>query len=60
MFTKIENNLNKKEKNYIYAYYTNPDSIMHHTGTDSNETIECFKMINDKTESFSWRLSRFI
>ena len=49
MFTKIENNLNKKEKNYIYAYYTNPDSIMHHTGTDSNETIECFKMINDKT-----------
>ena len=56
MFTKIENNLNKKEKNYIYAYYTNPDSIMHHTGTDSNETIECFKMINDKTESFSSKL----
>ena len=53
MFTKIEDNLNKKEKNYIYAYYTNPDSIMHHTGTDSNEAIECFKMINDKTESFS-------
>lgn len=56
MFTKIENNLNKKEKNYIYAYYTNPDSIMHHTGTDSNEAIECFKMINDKTESFSSKL----
>ena len=56
MFAKIENNLNKKEKNYIYAYYTNPDSIMHHTGTDSNETIECFKMINDKTKSFSRKL----
>lgn len=56
MLSMIKSNLNIKEKNYIYAYYTNPDSIMHHTGTDSNETIECFKMINDKTESFSSKL----
>ena len=32
---------------------------MHHTGTDSNEAIECFKMINDKTESFSSKLKRY-
>lgn len=53
MFIKIKNNLNKKEKNYIYAYYENPDGIMHDTGTDSNDTLNCFRMINDKVEEFS-------
>jgi len=53
MFLKIKDNLNKKEKNYIYAYYVDPDGIMHDTGTDSKETLECFKMINKKVEEFS-------
>ena len=53
MFTLIKQNINKKEKNYIYAYYEDPDGIMHDTGTNSNETLECFKMINNKVEEFS-------
>lgn len=53
MLTKIKENLNKKEKNYIYAYYEDPDGIMHDTGTDSRETEYCFKMINKKIEEFS-------
>lgn len=53
MLIKIKENLNKKERNYIYAYYEDPDGIMHDTGTDSNCTSECFKMINEKVEKFS-------
>lgn len=53
MFIKIKQNINKKERNYIYAYYEDPDGIMHDTGTDSSETSECFKMINKKVEDFS-------
>lgn len=53
MLKKIKDNLNKKEKNYIYAYYEDPDGIMHDTGTDSDGTLYCFKMINDKVEKFS-------
>ncbi|MGM9882485.1 MAG: alkaline phosphatase family protein [Bacilli bacterium] len=56
MFIKIKNNLNKKDKNYIYAYYEDPDGIMHDTGTDSNDTLDCFKMINKKVEEFSSKL----
>lgn len=53
MFNKIKENLNKKDKNYIYAYYEETDGVMHDTGTDSHDTLECFKMINKKVEEFS-------
>lgn len=53
MLVKIKDNLNKKERNYIYAYYDDPDGIMHDTGTDSDNTSKCFKMINQKVEEFS-------
>lgn len=53
MFIKIKQNMNIKEKNYIYAYYEEPDSIMHDNGTDSNQTEECIEMINKKIEEFS-------
>lgn len=53
MFIKIKENLYNKEKNYIYAYYEGPDDIMHITGTNSAETNNCFKMINEKVEKFS-------
>ena len=53
MLIKIKENLNKKEKNYIYVYYEDTDGIMHNTGTDSIETLDCFKMINKKVEEFS-------
>lgn len=52
MLLKIKENMNIKSKNYIYAYYDDPDAIMHHTGTNSIETINTFKMINDKLETF--------
>lgn len=54
MFNKIKENLNKKDKNYIYAYYEDLDDIMHDTSTDSHDTLECFKMINKKVEEFSY------
>lgn len=53
MFIKIKENLNKKERNYIYAYYEDPDGIMHDEGTDSDSALECFKMINEKVEKFT-------
>ena len=56
MFIKINDNLNKKDKNYIYAYYEDPDGIMHDTGTDSNDTLECFKIINEKVEEFTSKI----
>ena len=43
-------------KKYIYAYYADPDTTMHLTGTDSIETLECIKMINDKTEKLCDKL----
>lgn len=56
MFIKIKENLNKKERNYVYAYYEDPDGIMHDTGTDSDSTLECFKMIDDKVEKFAFEI----
>lgn len=56
MLTKIKDNLNKKERNYIYAYFEDPDGIMHDTGTDSKDTLDCFEIINKKVEEFSSEL----
>lgn len=53
MFKKIKDNLNIKDRNYIYAYYEDPDGIIHDTGTDSKDSLKCFKMINEKVEKFS-------
>lgn len=57
MFKKIKENLNIKDKNYIYAYYVDPDSIMHVNGTDSKATNDAFLMINDKCEKFAETIS---
>ena len=56
MFNTIRDNLNKKEKNYIYGYYINPDEIMHMEGTDSENTTKVFQMVNQKVEEFSLNL----
>lgn len=53
MFSMIKDNLNIKEKNYIYAYYMDPDSTLHVNGNDSEETLSILKMINDKCEKFA-------
>lgn len=51
MCTKIKENLNKKDRNYIYAYYENPDEIMHVYGTDTEETISNIRLINSEIET---------
>lgn len=56
MFSSIKNNLNRKEKNYIYAYYPNPDEIMHEYGTDSIKAINNIKLLNNRIEKFCSKL----
>lgn len=56
MFIKIKENIDIKDKNFIYAYYENPDEIMHEFGTDHKNAIDNIKMINNKIEEFSKEL----
>ena len=53
MLSMIKSNLNIKEKNYIYAYYMEPDSMLHDKGNDSKKVLSILKMINNKCESFA-------
>lgn len=53
MLSMIKSNLNIKEKNYIYAYYMDPDSMLHDKGNNSKEVLSILKMINDKCEKFA-------
>ena len=45
------------ESNYIYAYYENPDSLMHKYGINSEEVVENIQVINKKLEELSLSLS---
>lgn len=36
------------KKNFIYAYYEEPDGVMHDTGTNSYESKEMFELIDNK------------
>lgn len=56
MNNKIVEETKKDGRNFIYAYYTDPDAIMHDTGTDSAETINCFNKINKSTEELCSKL----
>lgn len=58
MLTKINDNCNIKDKNFIYAYYENPDALMHEFGTDNINSIENFNMINEKLETFSKTINK--
>ena len=53
MLSMIKSNLNRKEKNYVYAYYMDPDSTLHDKGNNSKEVLSILKMINDKCEKFA-------
>ena len=53
MLSMIKSNLNIKEKNYIYAYYMDPDITLHDKGNNSKEVLSILKMINDKCEKFA-------
>lgn len=57
MLSMIKSNLNVKEKNYVYAYYMDPDSTLHVKGNDSKEVLSILKMINDKCEKFAKNLN---
>ena len=48
---------NKEGKKFIYAYYEDPDTTLHLTGTKSNETIDMFKKIDESTSKLSERLN---
>lgn len=48
MNDQIVNISKNDKKNYIYAYYSDPDCMMHITGTDSDEAKEMFSMIDSK------------
>ena len=57
MNNKIIEECNKDGKKYIYAYYEDPDATMHMTGTNSNDTINVFKMIDESTRELSEKLN---
>ena len=44
------------QMNYVYAYYENPDSLMHNYGINSSEVSENINMINRKIEELSMSL----
>lgn len=56
MNEKILEECNKEGKRYIYAYHEYPDSIMHMTGTKSDETINTFYEIDDSLKDLSSKL----
>ena len=53
MFSIIENKCQEEGKKYIYAYSTEPDSIMHHLGTDSLEAKQIIMNLNNKIQKLS-------
>lgn len=56
MYEKIIDITKKSGKKYIYAYYDNPDGLMHEFGIGSNEMRENIKMLNRKTEAMCEKL----
>lgn len=56
MFKKIIEYSSDKTKKYIYAYYTDPDALLHEFGNDSKEVIDCIKMLNDKSKEYIEKL----
>ena len=47
---------NKKGKKYIFAYYPEPDEILHTYGVTSNEAIKEIENINKKVEEYSKKI----
>lgn len=56
MTNKIQILCDNEGKNFIYAYYEDPDLVEHFTGTDSNESKDIYKKINDVTEKLCKKL----
>ena len=56
MFKKIIKYSRDKTKKYIYAYYTEPDCLLHEFGNNTKEVIDCIKMLNDKSKEYIEKL----
>ncbi len=56
MNDKIVEITKNDKKNYIYAYYDEPDGTMHDYGTDSIEAKEKFKLIDEKFKQLCKRI----
>lgn len=52
MFKKITKYSKENNKKYIYAYCTEPDGLLHETGNNSKEVIDCLHLLNDKSKEY--------
>lgn len=57
MYQRIIDETKKDGKKYIYAYYPEPDGIMHEYGTDTKKMQDCLKELNQKTEELCQQLN---
>lgn len=56
MHNQIEEICKNDKRNFIYAYYEDPDHTMHQSGTDSKDTLDVFELINKETEKLCNKL----
>lgn len=48
------------EKKFIYAYYDNPDSLLHELGSNKKEVVEEIQKINDKIEELCSKIKNSV
>ena len=51
-FNKIKTKIKRKEKKYIYAYYPNPDSLIHQYGSKHKKVISNIKKLEREFKKF--------
>lgn len=50
---RIKSLCNEEGKKYIYAYWNQPDGIMHNCGINSSEAQECIREVENKVNSLA-------
>lgn len=60
MFNKIKLLTRKHNCNFIYAYYDNPDAIMHKYGVNSIESKNHLKLLNNKIEELTKNINNSV
>ena len=56
VFEKVLEKIKLKGKKYIFAYYPEPDDILHANGVTSKEAIDEIEHINKKVEEYSKKI----